>query len=184
VYSWFFRYQRRLYRDLIGDRLGELEIAAGDRVLDVGCGPGAFGAAFTSYGFETTGVDGAPNMVAKANKNGLGAVLGDITAGLPFPDRSFHLLTAAYVAHGLRPTDRLSMYREMCRLGSRQVLLHDFPQSTEPFGRWSVAGVLERLERSYYESFMTQGMSEMREVFATVREVCIGDRLSWYLCTP
>jgi len=73
-----------------------LEVAAGDRVLDVGCGPGlavAYGATNASW---TVGVDASPTMVRHAGRRNRAAIRrgrveihrADATR-LPFPDASF-----------------------------------------------------------------------------------------------
>jgi SAM-dependent methyltransferase len=58
------------------------------RLLDVGCGTGAHTAAFSSHGWETTGVDLSTDQLRLARERGVDVVQGDATA-LPFGDSSF-----------------------------------------------------------------------------------------------
>ena len=78
--------------------VGSLGILPGDRVLDVGCGPGiglAVAAAAAPGGF-VAGVDPSPIMLRQARRRNRGplgegrvAVLGADAAALPFPDGHF-----------------------------------------------------------------------------------------------
>lgn len=51
--------------------------AAGKRVLDVGCGPGRYCAAFAMRGAEVTGVDFAPAMIDEARRLSIEAGVDD-----------------------------------------------------------------------------------------------------------
>ncbi len=67
--------------------------AAGERLLDVGCGTGYFSRRFARAGSTVTGVDADPAMLRVAQaRAGRGEryLAGDARA-LPFPDRSFDL---------------------------------------------------------------------------------------------
>jgi SAM-dependent methyltransferase len=67
-----------------------LELGPGDRVLDVGCGPGNFSRAFARVGGRVVGLDASATMLAEAVRAGGGVeyVRGD-AADLPFRDASF-----------------------------------------------------------------------------------------------
>lgn len=57
--------------------------AAGERILDLGCGDGVLTAAIVETGAEVVGVDSSPGMVAAAHKRGIDARLADAYE-LPF----------------------------------------------------------------------------------------------------
>jgi SAM-dependent methyltransferase len=68
-----------------------LEAEPGARILDVGCGTGHFTRRFAAQGYDMTGVDPDPAMLAFASEHRIGAedyVLGD-GRRLPFPDGEF-----------------------------------------------------------------------------------------------
>jgi SAM-dependent methyltransferase len=58
-------------------------------VLEIGCGPGLDGAAFTAAGFVYTGADLSPGMVEVARAADLDAHVAPAT-DLPFDDHAFH----------------------------------------------------------------------------------------------
>ena len=66
-------------------------IGPGDRVLDIGCGPGAALEAATAAGADKVcGVDSSPSMVARASKRVPSAVVKDGSAeAIPFDDEAF-----------------------------------------------------------------------------------------------
>lgn len=87
-----------LGRLLIGASTGDerrtafelLELGPGDRVLDVGSGPGNFSRAFARAGGRVVGLDASATMLAQAVRAGGGVeyVRGD-AAELPFRDATF-----------------------------------------------------------------------------------------------
>ena len=73
-----------------------LEVGAGDRVLDVGCGPGLAVAYAAASESRAVGVDASPTMVRQAGRRNRAAIRrGHVeihradAARLPFPDASF-----------------------------------------------------------------------------------------------
>jgi 2-polyprenyl-6-hydroxyphenyl methylase / 3-demethylubiquinone-9 3-methyltransferase len=74
-------------------------VAAGERVLDVGCGEGAFTAALAAHGAATVGVEVAaePLRRAAATHPDLDLRLVDAGAALPFDDGSFDVVWAGEV---------------------------------------------------------------------------------------
>jgi 2-polyprenyl-3-methyl-5-hydroxy-6-metoxy-1,4-benzoquinol methylase len=60
------------------DRAGDLQricsaldVSRGHRILDAGCGAGQYALAFAELGLEVTGVDLAPDMIARAKQHAL-----------------------------------------------------------------------------------------------------------------
>lgn len=60
-----------------------LAVAAGERVLDLGCGDGALTEKIAAGGAVVVGIDSSPDMVEAARRRGIDARVGDGTA-LPF----------------------------------------------------------------------------------------------------
>jgi SAM-dependent methyltransferase len=67
-------------RRLLGEGFG--------RLVDVGCGTGAYASALAGLGWTVTGVDVSGDMVRRARARGVEVVLADAT-DLPFADASF-----------------------------------------------------------------------------------------------
>lgn len=127
----FFGTRRRSYRTLV-EAAG---VRAGDRVLDVGCGPGYFarllGEAVGSDG-SVVGVDAAPEMVDYARRKGRRLPNCSFQTGaaqaLAFPNAAFDVVVSSLVLHHLPEEDRLRSVKEMQRVlrpGGR-LLLADF----------------------------------------------------------
>ena len=70
------------------------EVAAGDRVLDLGCGDGAFAAALTGAGAVVTAVDVSGEAVRRARGRAPGAQVELVAEGgeLPFAEDAFDLV--------------------------------------------------------------------------------------------
>ena len=70
------------------------QVAAGDRVLDLGCGDGAFAAALTGAGAVVTAVDVSGEAVRRARRRAPGAQVELVTEGgeLPFAEDAFDLV--------------------------------------------------------------------------------------------
>jgi SAM-dependent methyltransferase len=95
--------------------LRRLEVGAGTRVLDVGCGAGGFLELAASRGAVLSGLDATPELLAIARRRVPGAKIdqGDLES-LPFGDASFDLVTgfnsfqyAANAVQGLREARRV-----------------------------------------------------------------------------
>ncbi|MFP4564490.1 MAG: class I SAM-dependent methyltransferase [Spirochaetia bacterium] len=177
AYKWFFSRQVEHYTRIILQHLDIFGEPAGNTVLDVGCGTGAFTRAFEKAGFIVKGVDIAPKMVEAGRKRNLDCRIHDVTTGLPYRDDSFDFVTAAYVAHGLDGELRTLFFAEMKRLARKKVILHDYPQSKSFF-----TSLVERLEGGGYFSFISDGLDEMRQVFPKIRVIPVTEKSAWYVC--
>jgi len=178
VYSIFFKVQERNYLQLLGKYMSKLPQVK--TALDIGCGSGAFSSALHRQGIIVTGADYAPAMVKFARR--LNPAIKYIVADaqkLPFPDKSFDLVTAAFVAHGLTPLERLELYRESARVAGKMVLLHDYNHRRHP-----LSDFVEMLEGGNYFSFLSRGIGEMKAMFSDVTVLLVGPRTNWYICDP
>ena len=70
----------QVVKPLIGEGSGKL--------LDLGCGTGAYSAALAALGWTVTGVDVSEDMLRRAREREISVVRSDAT-GLPFEDASF-----------------------------------------------------------------------------------------------
>ena len=101
--------------------LTALELHAGDRLLDVGCGGGLLLRDASAAGIRVTGLDHSPDMVELARERAPEAdvVLGEAER-LPFPDRSFDALAMSIVFFFLEdPVGALRECRRVLRPGGR-----------------------------------------------------------------
>jgi SAM-dependent methyltransferase len=99
-----------------------LAATAGARVLDVGCGAGAFGQ-FAPPGVEVFGVDHDPGAVRRASSTMQAAVVDLEEGTLPFPDGHFAgVLAKDILEHVARPTRLLAEIRRVLSPGGRLVV--------------------------------------------------------------
>jgi SAM-dependent methyltransferase len=90
-------------------------VQAGQRVLDVGCGPGALIAELVERGADVSGVDPSPQFVAAVRERYPAVEVRQATAEqLPFEDGSFDSALAQLVVHFM--ADPVSGISEMGRV--------------------------------------------------------------------
>jgi len=102
--------------------LAFLDARPGERVLDVGCGPGIVTAALRRTGFEAVGVDLTPAMLREARSAGVTCVRGDVTS-LPFRSEAVDVALSRNTFHHL--ADPRRVLQEMARIvrhGGRVVI--------------------------------------------------------------
>ena len=140
------------------EALRSIPIRSGDRVLDLGCGIGAFSRYFLAEGaIEVVGIDREPQMLAFAERLPLPPAgrltlrLQDIRQPLPFEDGAFDLVwfgdvwypeTAAEAMRVLRPGGRL-VVKQSARL----------PWLLFAWDPWLQARVTAALEAAYAATF-------------------------------
>jgi len=107
------------YRELHVEWVEALPLVPGQRVLEVGCGPGALAEHLAGRQLLVTGVDRSRRMVRRARRRrgGLEVQRGDATR-LPFPAASFDHALAASVINAT--ADPGSVLREMARVTKPQ----------------------------------------------------------------
>ncbi len=100
------------------------------RLLDVGCGNGAFLEAMTRRGFDATGVEISPRASDLAHARGLRVVTGDFLR-VPLPEEAFDLVTMNhYLEHSPDPRASLERARESLAPGGLLVV------GVPDFGSW------------------------------------------------
>ena len=107
-------------------------VAAGARVLDVGCGDGALMAALRDgHGVDARGLEIDAGNVSLAVARGLPVVQGDADTDLPgYPDQSFDYAILSQTLQTCRAPDRV--LDELLRIGRRAFV--SFPN----FAHWRV----------------------------------------------
>lgn len=183
VYNWFFYSQVQTYRFLIDQNKRLFQIPTAGRVLDIGCGTGAFLYCLAERGYQAVGVDFSPSMLRAAKKSTRGKLIelvqGDVTQGLDFQDKSFDLVLASYVLHGLSSSLRQRIYAEASRLSRGRILFYDYNQN-----RRFLTDIVEWAEGGDYFEFVRYGGEEMRAWFSTVERIDVGIQTAFYVCSP
>jgi ubiquinone/menaquinone biosynthesis C-methylase UbiE len=128
---FFFGTRRRSYRSL----MAAAGVKPGDRVLDVGCGPGYFVRMLAEAVGPTgsaVGIDAAPEMIdyarSKARRLSNCRFESGSAESLPFPDASFDVVVSSLMLHHLPDELRLQAAAEMKRVlrPGGTVLVADF----------------------------------------------------------
>jgi SAM-dependent methyltransferase len=107
---WWYTGMRR-----IGAALLEGRLRPGLRILDAGCGTGGNLRWLTHYG-TAYGVDLAPQAMRFCRRRGLSTVAQGSVLALPYPDRTFDLVTSFDVIYHLDVADDVAALRELARV--------------------------------------------------------------------
>lgn len=122
--------------DLPAERVSLLQtFLVNKRVLDAGCGGGAYVDYLSRGGLDVTGVDRYQPFLQLARKNGRGGnfVQGDIT-NLPFQDKTFD---CTYCFDVLEHVDDYSVIKELARVTAKRLIL-TVPAKDETLGKWGL----------------------------------------------
>ena len=111
-----------------------LPLVSGNRILDIGCGPGAFVDVLASRGFEATGIDLTPKFISFAKKNYQGKFLVGDALSLPFENKSFDTVFIRNVIEHLE--NDLGAIKEALRVGHKVVIIvpHQTPLALKKHG--------------------------------------------------
>lgn len=181
IYSIFFNRQISYYEDVLDNVEKDIDLTKYNSILDIGCGTGALCKILYNKGLDTTGVDSSSGMINQAKKILKGKDINLIhinpEENLPFEDKSFDIVIASYVAHGLKEDERERLYLEMNRLAKELVIFHDYNQS-----RAILTTIVEWMENGDYFNFIKVAKDEMKEYFKEVNVVDVSTRAAWYIC--
>lgn len=108
---------------------------SGSRVLDAGCGPGRFAAAFRRAGADVIGIEPAPDMLSLAAPRLGGRCARAVVERLPFPDETFDLtLGVTLLEFVADPDDAVAELARVTRAGGRIVI-----GALNPHSPWGLA---------------------------------------------
>lgn len=136
---------RRALAARVADTVG---LAPGDRVLDVGCGPGAYLAVLDDR-WVATGVDVSDAMLARARSRvpGVPLVRGDAHR-LPFGDGAFACAFLAYVLHQL--ADPGEALREVGRVARAAAVVTTAVEEVDDHPLWRAFPRLPVIDRGRF----------------------------------
>jgi ubiquinone/menaquinone biosynthesis C-methylase UbiE len=177
IYNWFFPYQVKTINSAMKEHLHRLNLPEGSKILEIGCGTGAYCQVLGDLGYDVTGIDFSEGMLKQAAKRGLNCRWGDVIEGLEFEDNSFDLVMAAYVAHGLDRDKRKKLFKESARISRGIVLFSDYSSQRRPH-----ISFIEYLEDGDYFNFIKNGLQEMKDFFSSVTVISVTPSNNWYLC--
>lgn len=190
VYGLFYKKQKRKFAKVMDDLREELDIASFNTILDVGCGTGALCSVLNEKGMKVTGIDPAEKMLEIARKkpeNGsISFIRASVLEKLPFLDKSFDIVIASHVVHGLKAEERKRMYAQMSHIAKHRVVIYDYNKR-----RSLLINIIEGLERGDYFHFirnaeleMKNCMEEMKSCFSEVKVINADVQAAWYICKP
>ncbi|MDO5650380.1 MAG: class I SAM-dependent methyltransferase, partial [Gallicola sp.] len=109
IYGLFYDKQKRWFEERFDKIPDRFHLSSYKTVIDIGCGTGALSSVFHKKGYQVIGVDIAEKMLKigreKEENQNIDFFYGDVLRGLEFPDQSFDMAFASYVAHGLKKED-------------------------------------------------------------------------------
>ena len=163
--------RRKRLREMFAD---DLELQAGDRVLDVGCGTGQLAMTFAERVAPTgsvAGIDAAPEMIKRATSQARKQKLPiafqvAFAQRLPFPNGSFHAVACTLVLHHVAEDDQQSAVQEMHRVlkpGGR-LLIAEFERGHGPhqLPRWLLPAAPDHMAEKAYQLVSGAGFTEVR----------------------
>ncbi|HSI96742.1 MAG TPA: class I SAM-dependent methyltransferase [Gaiellaceae bacterium] len=150
--------------------------AAPKRVLEVGCGWGAFSARVQhELGSEVIALDLSPRMVELARERGVDARMGDVQ-DLPFPDGSFDCAVANWMLYHVPDIDRgLEELARVLRSGGRLVAATNGRRHLEEL--WLLVGRDKSAESRHF--FSEDGEEILERHFAHVSHVDVESRMTF-----
>lgn len=179
-YGLFYNFQKRHYHRILDNIKDQLDLSEYESILDIGSGTGALCSVLNDRGFSVSGVELSHKMmeVAKVKTSGedIPFYNASVLERLPFEDKSFDITISSYVAHGLGPNDRKTMYEEMKRVTRELVIIYDYNENLAPH-----TTIIEWLERGDYFNFIRVIKKEMEENFHSYRTIQVGERATLYI---
>jgi SAM-dependent methyltransferase len=134
------------------DAVRRLLGAGSGRLVDVGCGTGAYAAALAELGWTVTGVDVSEDMLRRARDRGVDVVQADATE-LPFEDGSFDGAVSMWTHTDI--PDLAAMLREVARVvrpGAPFVYVGGHPCFVGPHSEYVAAEGVPTLHAGWYRA--------------------------------
>lgn len=102
--------------------------------------------------------------------------VGNVLNKLVFDSKSFDIVIASYVAHGMNEKDRKQFYAEALRLARKMIIFHDYNKK-----RSLGSDLIEWLEGGDYFNFIKISESELTGYFGNVQVIPTGKKSAWYV---
>lgn len=119
----------------------------GDRVLDICTGTGELALAFARHGVQTVAIDLAQDMLKigrqKSSFDHLDFLETDAIR-LPFPNKSFSVVSVSLALHHMPETTQIDVMKEMTRLASQKVIMLEWHTPPNPILQ-TLKGLIIRL---------------------------------------
>jgi len=183
IYGLFYARQKRRFNAVIDEVQDIVDFSSFENIIDIGCGTGALCSVFRQKGLAVTGVDQSQKMLDIASRKRFDQSIEYVRVNalelLPFAAKSFDVAIASYVAHGLKASERKSMYAQMSRVAKKLIIIYDYNDK-----RSVMTNVIEQLEGGNYSGFIKQVIAELKMQFDGVQVIEVGPRAAWYLCVP
>lgn len=166
--------------------LREADVAAGDRVLDVGCGTGTLAAAAARLvsGAAITGLDADPAILRQARRRaareGLELDFDEaMSTAFPYADSSFDLVLSTLFFHHLTDDDKRRTAAEIIRVlrpGGRLVI-GDLGKAHDPAMRLAARVTVQMLDGTATTTLNVRGGLPGLLTAAGFEEVAVRDRM-------
>lgn len=161
---------RKLAAEMVLDR---------KRVLDVGTGTGIWADLMKKNGAIVSGIDQSEKMLIKArkrNQRNIDFTLADGANLTHFLDKTFDIVTASYVLHGMPANKREQMLQEMKRVSKNVVVIldHDVNGPSRRF-------FLEWLEKNDVRDFNEKFFNEFSRTFINCKKIPVKKGCALYI---
>ncbi|MGB7595455.1 MAG: class I SAM-dependent methyltransferase [Erysipelotrichaceae bacterium] len=177
-YAWFFHHQVRQAERTVPVLMDALSESCSS-VLDIGCGNGALCQVLQAHIQTVEGCDRSAAMLKQAKRltsSTIKYTLGDTLTGLPYADKSFDMVSASLVAHGMPADQRKLLYAEMRRIARKYVILLEYNQTRH----WLV-DIMEFLEHGDYFNFIHVVDQELEACFGNLTKIPVQAFAAWYI---
>ena len=129
---WFFQrlFSYNWYSQPIINGVKAAQFQAGDRLLELGCGPGNLTHHLADQGFDITGVDKSDAMIAKAKQTQSAAKFQCANAyNLPFKDAQFDgVISSSLINIVPKPQTMINEISRVLKPSGRAVLFYPTPE--------------------------------------------------------
>ena len=141
------------YRELFS----RLQLPSQMSVLDLGTGSGALALVMSERGHPVTGFDFSHKLLQRAKRLVPNArfEVRDITSLSEIQQRSYDLVTMAYVLHGMPPRHRKAVLRAAARIARQRVLVIDYWRRGPLFTQF-----IEWIEGPHYFEFVRRPLAD------------------------
>ena len=139
------------------------------RVLDLGCGTGLWSKTLSEFGAEVEGVDFSNKSLYHAEKkygDDIDFRIMDINNLDKICEKSYDIVTSAFVFHGLDREDRKNILQQLERITKGYILIYDFTGQIPP-----IPELMEILEGSDYIDFIKNFYIEMKNIYNNVQKI-------------